>query len=126
MRSATTLTWACAALLLTAPTATASPSHPEATATLLYDFGRCDTTTLHLPSGVPVRLEVTARNQFDPAAYIRIPDFLWQRQLPQTIAPQTISVDFTVARPGTFTFSVIPSAATSSVSTGCQGTLVIH
>ncbi|MTL15500.1 hypothetical protein GL307_29290 [Nocardia seriolae] len=98
---------------------------PVAFAQLTYDLGRCGTDVVNLASGVSARLDITVANQFDPDARVRIPEFLWMRELPVTIAPQTISVQFIVERPGVFGFSIDSPMLAGSAAAGCRGSLVI-
>ncbi|MEV0686942.1 hypothetical protein AB0I35_24045 [Nocardia sp. NPDC050378] len=99
MRSLLTVSTLAAALLVAAPAAAADPleGEPAELVTLSYDFGRCDTSMIIISSWAPVRLEITVRNQFEPDTLVRIPRFLWMRELPVTIAPVTFSVGFRAA-----------------------------
>ncbi|GAB4587075.1 hypothetical protein Ntsu_49070 [Nocardia sp. IFM 10818] len=99
---------------------------PEATVRLAYDFGRCDTNVLRVPRDVSVQVDIVVQNQFDPDAKMTIPQFLWQRQLPMTVTPQTTSLQFIANRPGSYGFSITPSAITGSTGAGCQGTIVVE
>lgn len=99
---------------------------PEATARLTYDFGRCDTNVLRVPQDVSVQLDIVVQNQFDPDAVMTIPQFLWRRQLPLTVTPQTTSLQFIANRPGSYGFSITPSVATGSIGAGCEGTIVVE
>ncbi|MGW2662966.1 hypothetical protein ACWCW7_18525 [Nocardia tengchongensis] len=112
---------------MTVGSAAAAPDWPPpvAFAHVVYDFGHCDTNVLQLPSGTSAQLDVTVLNQFDPDSVFQIADFLWQKQLPVTIAPQTVSVRFKVERPGTFAFAIIPSDVARALGMGCWGRLVV-
>ncbi|MFF2083226.1 hypothetical protein ACFVVM_05600 [Nocardia sp. NPDC058176] len=111
-----------ATCLSVAPTASADPfdGEPVKTVQLVYNFGRCDTDLLVFSSDVPVRLDLTVRNQFDPEARMRIPLFLWSHDLPVTIDPVTHSVKF-MARAGEYAFDVVTGPDDRPL---CEGTLI--
>lgn len=112
----------CVTCLSVAPTAAADPfdGEPVETVRLVHDFGRCDTDLLVFSSDVPVQLDLTVRNQFDPEARMRIPLFLWSHDLPMTIDPVTHSVKF-MARAGEYTFDIVSGPDDHAL---CEGILI--
>ncbi|WP_278262201.1 hypothetical protein [Nocardia sp. AG03] len=112
----------CASCLSVAPVARADAfdGEPVETVRLNYDLGRCDTDLLVFSSEVPVRLEITVRNQFDPQARMRIPRFAWTHGLPVSVEPVTSSAKF-MARAGEYEFDVVTGDDDRKL---CEGLLV--
>ncbi|KAF0844841.1 hypothetical protein [Nocardia caishijiensis] len=123
MRALLTVPMLSVALLVPAPIAAADPfeGEPAEIVRLDYNFGQCDTTLLAISSDVPVRLDITVRNQFDPAARVRIPSFLWAQDLPITNTPVTISVEF-MAAAGEYEFDIVTG---EEKSVRCQGEIFV-
>ncbi|MFB7874211.1 hypothetical protein ACFC06_03095 [Nocardia sp. NPDC056064] len=112
----------CATCFSATSVAAADPfdGPPVETVRLVHDFGRCDTDLLVFSSDVPVQLDLTVRNQFDPEARMRIPLFLWSHDLPMTIDPVTHSVKF-MARAGEYTFDIVTGPDDHAL---CEGMLI--
>ncbi|NKX86099.1 hypothetical protein [Nocardia coubleae] len=122
MRSLLAVSMLSLALLVAVPPAAADPfdGEPAEIVSLAYDFGRCDTSLIVISSDVPVRLDITVRNQFELDTRVRIPKFLWMRELPVTIAPVTFSVKF-MAAAGEYEFDVV----TENEGVRCEGEIIV-